>query len=134
MMSNTGINIHPGWGQLAYPLPLPGKLPSGWELIETRDDGGRWLNRKDLRIVIASFAIEADGRLWLHTSLSRRGRIPSYEDLVYLKRHWIGDDRKAVMVLPKRSEHVNIHPYVLHLFSCMDEDPLPDFTHGRGSL
>ncbi len=28
----------------------------------------------------------------------------------------------------------NIHPNVLHLFVCLDGDPLPDFTRGKGSL
>jgi hypothetical protein len=29
---------------------------------------------------------------------------------------------------------VNIHPNCLHLFVCVDNDPLPDFTRGEGLL
>ena len=116
-------------------LPLSGKSPpSGWLLDEGRADGARWVNTK-LRIsVIGSVAQELDGQTWAHVSIASPDRMPSYEDLVYLKRHWLGDDRKAIMVLPAKAEHVNIHGFALHLFCCLDEDPLPDFTHGSGSI
>jgi len=66
--------------------------------------------------------------------MSHQKRITNYEELTYLKRHWAGDDRKCIMVLPAKKEHVNIHPNVLHLFCCLDEDPLPDFTRGLGMI
>jgi hypothetical protein len=28
----------------------------------------------------------------------------------------------------------NIHPNCLHLFCCLDGDPLPDFTGGMGTI
>ena len=120
---------------MMLPIPLTGqKPPPGWVLDEQREDGARWINRKRQMIVIGSIAEEQDGKRWLHLSMSHRNRVPTYDELVYLKRHWAGDDRKAIMVLPARSEHVNIHPYVLHLFVCLDADPLPDFTHGLGTI
>ena len=78
--------------------------------------------------MIASIAKEADGRDWLHLSMSHRKRVPNYDELVYLKKHWAGENRKAIMVLPASEEHVNIHPNVLHLFVCISGDPLPDFS------
>jgi hypothetical protein len=115
-------------------IPLTGKnLPPGWERIKQPYYHGVWRNRKRQLAVIASFAMY-DDQLWLHVSMSHRRRVPSYEELAYLKRHWIGEDRKAVMVLPSAEEHVNIHPRTLHLFCCIDTDPLPDFTLGSGSI
>ena len=117
------------------PMPLTGRMPPpGWKLNAKAHDGARWIHTRDNRIVIASYKRYSDGKLWLHVSLSRPNRVPSYDDLVYVKRHWIGDDRKAIMVLPSKDEHVNLHPYVLHLFTCIDGDPLPDFRTKDGIL
>lgn len=120
---------------LALPIPLTGKPPPpGWVMETYGGDGGRWMNRKKQMVVIASISTEQDGKLWLHASISHRKRIPSYDELIYLKRHWIGEDRKAIMVLPEKAKHINIHPYVLHLFCCINGDPLPDFTRGENTL
>jgi hypothetical protein len=116
-------------------LPLTGRnLPPGWAKISSRNYHGVWRNNKKNLAVIASFAQYGDGKFWLHLSISHRRRMPTYDELTYLKRHWIGDDRKAIMVLPEAKEHVNIHPRCLHLFCCLDGDPLPDFTMGSGSI
>ena len=47
---------------------------------------------------------------------------------------FIGKDRKAVLVFPPEKEKINIHPYCMHLFACLSEDVLPDFTKGSGML
>jgi hypothetical protein len=44
-----------------------------------------------------------------------------------VKRSFIGDERMAVQVFPRASEHVNIAKYCLHLWHCVDGDPTPDF-------
>jgi hypothetical protein len=101
---------------------------AGFRLIEGNpkyQDGSKWL-KGDL-IVIASHSIERDGRPWLHVSLSRQGRIPSYDDITVVKQVFVGDDRLAVQVFPPKDEHVNINPNVLHLWACLDGRPLPDF-------
>lgn len=82
--------------------------------------------------VIVSGSTEADGRRWLHVSVSRPSRLPSWEDLREVKDTFIGRDRKAIQVLPPASEYVNIHPHVLHLWACVDDDGLPDFRKDGG--
>lgn len=79
-----------------------------------------------LRVLCAA-RVEADGKRWMHVSCSRPNRLPSWEELKLVKDTFIGRERKAIQVLPPEAEHVNIHPYALHLFSCLDDDPLPDF-------
>lgn len=69
-----------------------------------------------------------DGELWAHLSMSniRAKRVPSWKELRWCKEYFLGD-RKAVQVLPPRAEYVNINPHVLHLYACLERDPLPDF-------
>lgn len=116
------------------PFSLPGKLPPGWYCDEERLDGARWINVKRRLSVIVSVAVEQDGQTWVHASIAHPSRMPTYDDLAYLKRHWLGEDRKAIMVLPPESEHINIHKYALHLFCCLGTDTLPDFTHGMRTI
>lgn len=77
--------------------------------------------------VIATSSIMPDGREWLHVSFSRERKMPSYADLQLVKREFIGEDKKAVMVFPDKAHYVNLHKYCLHLFYSA-ENPLPEFS------
>lgn len=122
------------------------KLPEGWErefirtvmlpdwqLASAGADGATYDSIDGLRVLM-SVAVELDGKRWLHVSCSRQNRLPSWNDLRRVKDLFIGTSRAAIQVLPKQEKHVNIHPRVLHLFTCLDDDPLPDFTRGTESL
>lgn len=109
------------------------KTPPGWDVKRKLEDGKSYMNKSLGLYVIVSGAVELDGKRWIHLSVSRKSRIPTYEDIALAKKLFIGRERKAIQVFAKESEHVNIHPYCLHLWSC-DEEILPDFTHGRGSI
>lgn len=109
-------------------------LPAGWQIAQEGADGTSYINKSQGIFAILSVSVEQDGKTWLHLSVSRSSRLPSYDDLLWCKSIFIGDKRKAVQVFPPKSEHINIHPYVLHLWACLAEDPLPDFTHGSGSI
>jgi len=105
-----------------------------WTLIEKRQDGISY-RHSIAQGLTAIFSVEYHGGMcWLHASIARIDKIPDYKDLCKLKKEFIGPNLAALMKLPKESEHVNIHPYTLHLFSCLDGDILPDFTDGSGSL
>lgn len=77
--------------------------------------------------IIASVAEYDDNKEWLHISVSRRSRLPTYDDMTRIKRDFIGDDRKAISVLPEKKNHVNLHEFCLHLFYSAD-NPLPEFS------
>lgn len=122
---------------------LPLVLPAGW--IETRrGDDGAWYAWNRGLVVGVSAARELDDKRWLHVSVSRHKRgvggnrsksvMPSYEDLQMVKRIFVGANRKAFEVHAPDREHINFHPHVRHLWSCLDEDPLPDFTRGLGTI
>ena len=57
---------------------------------------------------------------WLHVSFSRRDRIPDYEDMALIRRHFFRPESVAVQVFPPVAEHVNIHAHCLHLWERLD--------------
>jgi hypothetical protein len=109
-------------------------LPKNIYLIQSRRLDGIAYKAINGLYVIFSISKEIDNKLWLHVSFSRTGRIPDYSDICRIKEHFIGDDKKAIMVFPKKEEHVNLMPYCLHLWHCIDGDELPDFTRGLRTI
>lgn len=103
---------------------LPRVLPPQWSVLNTFTNAKHY--RAGALMVIAEIEI-VDGKLWIHVSASRAGCLPSWEDLRLVKDVVIGRDRKAIQILPREAEYVNIHPYVLHLYAPLEGDPLPDF-------
>lgn len=124
------FGLNPGWAHEFCPKVLP----VDWKLGDTLPDGQVYARRDGL-LCIVSAALELDGRRWLHVSASRRNSLPTYKDLREIKQLFIGKDRLAIQIFPSERQHVNLHIYVLHLFCCLEGDcPLPDFTHGTGSI
>ena len=85
--------------------------------------------RLDGELLMVILEVECvDGELWAHLSASnmQAQRVPTWAELRWCKEYFLGD-RKAVVVLPPRAEYVNINPHVLHLYTCLERDPLPDF-------
>lgn len=112
----------------------PTVLPPAWELIIRSPDGAKYMSELLNLAAIISCRIEADGRPWIHLSVSHRVRVPSWREMRECKELFLGD-REAYSVLPPKARYVNIHPNVLHLFALLDGAPaLPDFTSGTGSL
>lgn len=127
----------PDWALKIFPVAVIGWTryrghPTHGDFFYVRD--GHAVSRKELLQVMCSARIEADGKRWLHVSASRRTKIPSWQDMKEVKDIFIGKERKAIQVFAPESEHVNVHPYVLHLWSCLDEDPLPDFRLPNGEI
>lgn len=103
----------------------PAVLPLGWT-EEPYGDGWRFVTAGGLFSVITSVR-EAGGKRWLHVSCAHAEYLPSWKELRWIKDLWIGRERKAIQVIPSEAEHASLHPYCLHLFHCLDGDPLPDF-------
>ena len=74
-----------------------------------------------------------DGLQWLHVSFSRKSRMPTYAEMQMVKRDFIGDDKKALFILPKLKNYVNINPTCLHLW-VSEKDIVPDFDLGLGTI
>ena len=111
-------------------------LQAGWVVYIVGMDGVKWVHQESQKQVITTVETHPDNKHWLHVSLSKwNGQIvapqfimPNWDDLKDLKSTFIGPNRKAVMVFPEESRYVNIHPYCLHLYCCLDGDPLPEFS------
>ncbi len=115
---------------------LHDRLPKHWSSVaDFGPAGGAYCHKfqPDLLVIVTASYMD-DNRCWLHVSLSERDDVPTYSQLTKVKREFIGPESKAIMVLPAASEHVNLNENVLHLFCCLDADPLPDFTMGSGSI
>jgi hypothetical protein len=123
----------PPINQREYAYLFPTVLPAGWRCLDYMGAHGT-VYRSISLTVIMSVGNHLDGKRWLHVSLARRDRIPYYTDMVEVKELFIGPEKKAIQIFPPRSEHVNINEHVLHLWHCIDDDPLPDFTQGSGSI
>lgn len=108
-------------------------LPARWQCIKVLEDGAAFLHTSGIS-VIASVSTEHDGKRWLHVSCAYHNRLPSWDDLRMVKDVFIGKHRKAIQVIPSAEEHININPNCLHLWCCLDGDPLPDFARGGDSI
>lgn len=82
--------------------------------------------------VLVSQADWEDGE-WLHASIDRINRMPSYDDLAALHKAVFGS-RYAYQVFAPASRHVNLRKFALHLWGRVDDSDglvLPDFgKHG----
>jgi hypothetical protein len=110
-------------------------LPAAWR--ETTERWGDAPSRTYARVYrkttgllcLVSCAVQEDGKRWLHISVSRSDRkIPDWQTMTEVKNLFIGEDRTALQIMPPKAKHVNINPGVLHLWSCVDGDVVPDMT------
>ena len=64
----------------------------------------------------------SDGGGWEHASIqvAEKGiqahRCPTWEEMCYIKEMFWEDEDCVVQYHPKKSEYVNVHPFVLHLW------------------
>lgn len=83
---------------------------------------------------IVSGETEQDGKRWVHLSIIKANAIPEWNELVRVRNAVLGEEALCLHIVSRRSQHVNIHPYCMHLWWCVDGDPVPDFTKGSGLL
>jgi len=57
---------------------------------------------------------------WHHISVSRCDRLPSWSELNKVKNDFLGEDVEAYQVITKKSDHVNVHSYCMHLWAPVD--------------
>lgn len=112
---------------------LPRVLPSSWQERECTVSQRFWFVSTSTGPLTVMAGLEQHGgRRWIHLSCARRNALPSWEDLKLVKRVICGPNRQAIQVIPRESEYVNFHPHCLHLFACIDDDPLPSFAQNGG--
>jgi len=108
--SMDGLKIRERLGRTEWDVPRPFG-PDGWS-IDRKDGAAR---------IIVTLGPTPDPRdgAWLHASISTKDRIPTYDELVMLHKA-VWPNGWAIQVFAPPSEHINIHPYALHLFGQLD--------------
>lgn len=53
---------------------------------------------------------------WDHVSVSRRSRTPNYPEMEFIRRKFFRDDECVMQLHVPIAEHINCHPYCLHLW------------------
>lgn len=131
---------HMGWyrdwfGPLWRARVVGATTLGGWSISRNPDDVGRYelFHPKKGYILIISGTVK-EGKRWVHLSLSRGDRVPDWEELKAVKSRFLGDEALAIQVFPPKSQWVNVHPHCLHLWQCVDGDPLPDFREQIGAV
>jgi len=115
-------------GQRLSEQLCPRVLPAGWQPLAAQ--AGGFVNQQRKLAAIFSVEREADGKRWIHVSVSHRDRVPTWDELTSAKRWLLGPDRWAISILPPEAEYVNDHPYCLHLWHCLDGGVVPDMRKG----
>jgi hypothetical protein len=101
-----------------------------WSLpTEYGPEGWAFRHMDGTRSIIVTYGVHGDPKTpWLHASIAKRDEMPTYQDLVALHYGVWGDKGWAYQVFAPQSDHVNIHPYALHLWGRPDgRAELPNF-------
>lgn len=119
------------WSPMDGTQLQPLVLPFGWN-VEPRGSAfePRFYTRgtSQQRLLVAMSAMRHDTHgEWLHVSASYRDRVPPWPTMCEIKDLFIGPDRVAIQLHPRRSAHANLHPHCLHLWARLDRDAAPDF-------
>lgn len=71
--------------------------------------------------------IAGDGGGWQHVSVSIDDvpRCPNWQEMCMIKDLFWEPEDVVVQFHPKKSEYVNLHPHVLHLWRCIDGREFP---------
>jgi hypothetical protein len=71
-------------------------------------------------------ADDAEMERWDHLSVSTQSRCPTWEELEFVKRLFFKPDECAMQLHVPPRDHVNNHPYCLHIWRPIDvEIPRP---------
>ena len=60
--------------------------------------------------------IASSGEGWDHVSVSRQHRCPNWPEMEHVKRLFFKDSEVAMQLHVTPAEHINCHPYCLHLW------------------
>lgn len=139
---NKWVREHVDAAARRLPLTWTEMKPAdfGFELrqmgVEIIDDGtpqrGFRHTTNGLRVIVTGAYHE--GKRWLHVSASKSTSTPSWGEMWEVKRVFVGEDRRAIMVSPPKEFYVNVHKFTLHWWACWDDDGLPEFSRGLGMV
>lgn len=68
------------------------------------------------RLFVVSSGADGPAGPWEHVSCSTHKGVPNWQEMCFVKNLFWDDETTIVQYHPKRSEYVNNHPNVLHLW------------------
>lgn len=89
-----------------------------YESPEGAMHGAFFARQRDM-FILSSGTIDPE---WEHVSVSLKNRCPTWEEMCLVKDLFWGEDETVIQFHPKDAEHVNNHPYCLHLWKRTGEE------------
>lgn len=87
---------------------------------------GVFLIREYMDSPLVLRVIATTGEGWDHVSVSLPNRCPIWGEMERIKRMFFQDHEVAMQLHVASKDHVNVHPYCLHLWRPIDKEiPLP---------
>lgn len=95
-------------------------IPAGWNHNGIFGRSAVYINKiNSMTVLISLDRINPDEFNTLHVSVSRKNKLPTWDDLKKVKHDFIGAEGEAFQCFPKNSEFVNMHSYCMHLWSTL---------------
>ena len=89
------------------------------------DECGTFLLESPVRPTEWLRAIATVGSGWDHVSVSVMNRIPTWEEMNFVKLVFFREDEWAVQYHPAVADHINCHPFCLHIWRPHKPFPVP---------
>lgn len=114
-----------GHEQPAHPVPSRvDPLPDGWRWrgLITQFLGQVYESRDGLRVIVSLDPVGDRGphRYRWHMSASREDRLPGWDELRDARYLFVPGEITMAMLLPPRSQYVNINRWTFHLWETRD--------------
>jgi hypothetical protein len=78
--------------------------------------GFRLISPNGALMLVLSSGPKQDPAEWEHVSVSCEHRTPEWKEMCFVKDMFWAEDECVVQYHPPKSQYVNFHPYVLHLW------------------
>lgn len=75
---------------------------------------GKIIYPKDKSHLTVAVSLNSNGTE--HVSVSKKKKIPTWEEMCFIKDLCFEDEEEVIQIHPKKSEYVNIYPNCLHLW------------------
>ena len=93
---------------------------SGYALATGIDGGAYEIPFRTTNVVLRVVASVGGG--WDHVSVSLRNRCPNWPEMEHIKRLFFREGETAMQLHVPPADHINCHPYTLHLWRPHDAE------------
>ncbi len=73
-------------------------------------------NNQKLTVVASDCEEDDNGIIWEHVSVSLKKRLPTWDELKFIKLLFWDAEDEVIQFFPPQSEYVNLHENCLHLW------------------